>query len=103
MNNEWITDRHPFYEEGYIYNSQGIVIPAGERGLGEAWKPIPELAPYVKPKPCDVQWSHEFNCWMVLHVGRTMRYTRLRMLDKDNVEHCEAAKRIAAIYDEVMP
>lgn len=107
---EWITDRLPTKEDGMSHGCVWILY-AGNYQIttwnlvrkNEAWMPIPNPEPYVAPKSkptskCSV-WHEPFDFdkkyeWYVLCNG-----TRLA----DNIPTREAAERIAAIYNEVMP
>ena len=99
---EWITDRRPTLNDcngsnSFVYNSQGVIVYYGTVELGEAWKPIPNCEPYVKPKRYKVVQLDNAE-WAIL-----------RIADDKYVAHSiiwnarEAAERIAAIYEEVMP
>jgi hypothetical protein len=106
---EWITDRLPTEEDtsktykshvfGRVfvtrYNSTTTCLWSNV-DIGEAWQPITVPAPYVKPKRYTVtevrDWSY-------------------KVIENDydggvvaiSIPTREAAERIAAIYEEVMP
>lgn len=102
MNNEWITDRRPHRDDGpYVYRGDGAVRYYTEIPRGEIWKPIPKCEPYVKPKRYTAKWLKTIGCWGVMNKCIVM--TELRLLNCDCYAHREAAERIAAIYDEVVP
>ena len=98
---EWITDRYPQAKECCIYNAQGQVVPYNERKSGEPWKPIPRCEPYVKPKRLRVRYKAVEGHWVI--EGLTLLAMPLYVLYRDDDAHREAAERIAAIYEEVMP
>lgn len=104
---EWITDRRPTEEDaklGYrhyvwVTGEDGIVLQMAYEIVGDRpWMPITPPEPYVKPKRFRVEQtaldgSESFDVY-----------------DEENDIRCsfllptrEAAERIAAIYEEVMP
>lgn len=114
MNNEWITDRMPTEKDAYrdllwvTICGELLITDYINVSENQPWMPIVLPEPYVKPKRVFVVWSELFNCWAlrelpkggeipladpILNVG----------LIKKNEQHREAAERIAAIYEEVMP
>ena len=105
MNNEWITDRLPKKKDscgGYVWASfednDVHVWPYRWEyiTLGMPWMPLQFPEPYLRPKRYRVDCHHN-GLW--------------RVIDKHSVEPGldnlfstrEAAERIAAIYEEVMP
>lgn len=102
---EWITDRRPIeHDEPYVYDSFGHVCHWIKIANGEPWKPIPKCEPYVKPKRWEARWNDNLRghaCWSLYYGGEWQ--DSLIDLDDNNDEHREAAERIAAIYEEVMP
>lgn len=99
-NNEWITDRLPSSADmDYVYGADGKIKVCYNVQKGEAWKPIPEVEPYVKPK--------RFHITDALHMDGTRIYY---VWDSVSRERCspifrnrKAAEQIAKIYEEVMP
>ena len=96
---DWITDRRPIeHDESYVYDSFGHVCHRIKIANGQAWKPIPNCEPYVKPKRARVveEQSYNHGGWeyaVTFGIGTVARHIPTR----------EAAERIAAIYEEVMP
>lgn len=101
--NEWITDRLPTDDDGdtkgYVWvtdNDGSVGIMGWEFAAVRklAWMPIVAPEPYVEPKRyrIDVNWS-----------GYTVYDTVTQQVFADNIHSKEAAERIAAIYEEVMP
>ncbi len=108
---EWITDREPTADDApmdhiIVWSDRWnvpVIIDYGDWNKQYPWMPIPNPEPYVAPKSkstskCSV-WHEPFDFdkkyeWYVLCNG-----TRLA----DNIPTREAAERIAAIYNEVMP
>lgn len=108
--NEWITDRLPTEEDannGYVWTSfednDVDVWPYRWEYIrtGMPWMPIQFPAPYVKPKRYTVKWLADRQQWAVMEKHYVA--TVLRKLDTECDEHREAAERIAAIYEEVVP
>ena len=109
MNNEWITDRLPTRFDGdelghvWVTDSDGTV----RHRLWESvkadmpWKHLTRPKPYVKPKRYTVKWLNDMNCWAIMRAHFIA--TRLIQLDCECQEHREAAERMAAIYEEVLP
>ena len=96
MSNEWITDRRPIeHDEPYVYDSFGHVCHWIKIANGEPWKPIPKCEPYVKPKRYIVKSFDDTGEYDVFHVNGA----RVAM----GLPTREAAERIAAIFEEVMP
>lgn len=98
---KWITDRKPTEKDGpMVYNSQGGVWHYTYIMNGDPWKPIPECEPYVKPKRYTVDGFRDT-------ISGTTWYEVWDNLQETSVVTCiptwEAAERIAAIYEEVMP
>lgn len=110
---EWITDRRP--TEGdcaaphyCVYDAMGWIVHYRLIWDGAPWKPVPKCEPYEKPKRWSVVWSELFGGWSlrnivnggVVHLFDPM--LKCGLSDYTN-KHREAAERIAAIYEEVMP
>lgn len=97
---EWITDRLPSSADmDYVYGADGKIKVCYNVQKGEAWKPIPEVEPYVKPK--------RFHITDALHVNGTRIYF---VWDSVSRERCssifrnrKAAEQIAKICEEEMP
>ena len=120
---EWITDRRPTEDDGpMVYGPDGKVCHLSYIFTGEAWKPIPKCEPYVKPKRWEAVYDRYYKCWAIgdrAHVTQLARLalysvcrchlddradvTHLVHLVENNDEHREAAERIAAIYEELLP
>ena len=101
MNNEWITDRRPTREDGtkhqeLVYDYKGNIVHYEYVADGEAWKPIPNCEPYVKPKRCIVLLHND---------GSGLYRVSIKGVGVPayNIPTYEAAQRIAAIYEEVLP
>ena len=97
---EWITDRRPrkLDDPDVVYAADGKAKIYFWIEEGEAWKPIPNVDPYVKPKQYRVEGTTQFgpkNYAVYANEGNLIRafYIPTR----------EAAERIAAIYEEVLP
>ena len=102
--NEWITDRLPNDDDGIpglylVWNELGRLVHIAEINEGEAWKPLPlKCEPYVKRKRVRVVEEKRyggdgFDYAVWFRTGTVARHIPTR----------EAAERIAAIYEEVMP
>lgn len=99
--NEWITDRSPKAEDAdssqrvwVTYN--GKVVKWHYDGVfeGTPWMPITQPKPYVKPKRWRVsEFGDEFTAYDSVQREHVTPFLPTR----------EAAERIAAIYEEVMP
>lgn len=101
MSNEWITDRLPTEEDAnndYVYDCRGKIVLLNNICVGELWKPIPRCEPYVKPKRFMVTvvqgYQVNYSVWENDYDGGVLA-TRIPTR--------QAAERIAAIYEEVMP
>ena len=102
---EWITDRRPTAEDahdlGYVWvtTEHGNVLRQLWNQIGDRpWMPTARPEPYVKPKRYRVEGTTQFgpkNYAVYANEGNLIRafYIPTR----------EAAERIAAIYEEVMP
>lgn len=95
---EWITDREPHYRDDgyYVFNSYGKVTHWAKIQRGEAWMPIVSPEPYVKPKRYTVSKRKDSS-------GRYQVYGPHGHCFAWSIPTREAAERIAAIYEEVMP
>jgi len=98
---KWITDRRPTEEDADSIGSvwatyNGKVFLWDYQGVGEemAWMPITPPEPYVKPKR-----------WTFFGAGQmwTIFDEKLGRCGDPILPTREAAERIAAIYEEVMP
>lgn len=112
---EWITDREPVEEDADygIPGYNGLVFATDSTGKviicsycwtahhGFPWQPIMIPEAYVKPKRYTVKWLADTQCWAVMDSHYVV--LRLAKLHRYLTEHREAAERIAAIYEEVMP
>lgn len=120
---EWITDRRPTeddcvgvdripgsYHVWVMYEGKVVTCPFEDVVLGCPWQPIevPAPEPYVKPKRWTVVWSELFGGWTLREMKKggcvqLFDPTLKCGLNRYDDEHREAAERIAAIYEEVMP
>ena len=108
---DWITDRRPTIVDsdmsGFVWvtTEYGTVLTQHwAQVYDRPWMPIPKIVPpepYVKPKRWTVRFSRSVKNWVV--DDRSEIRTILFGLDRDDDQHREAAERIAAIYEEVMP
>ena len=106
---EWITDRRPTEEDAgntcvwVMRNGRAVLYPWDEVDVEpiEPWMPIAPPEPYVKPRRFYARWDDGRGWWMIERDGQWFEW--LMRLDKQNDEYREAAERIAAIYEEVMP
>ena len=99
---EWITDREPTAADtsvdfGWLVWTcyEGLVKQWSYDAvtLGRPWQPIVPPEPYVKPKRYEVKW----------YTGNWYVEDRLSGRVNFAIPTREAAERIAAIYEEVMP
>ena len=109
MNNEWITDRLPTRFDGdefglvWVTDSDGRVL----HRLWESvtadmpWKHLTRPQPYVKPKRYVVRPAQDI-CPNATVSGYVV-WADVGGVHADNIPTIEAAERIAAIYEEVMP
>lgn len=100
---EWITDRVPTADDeygGYVWvtTEHGVVLrQMWDCTRGRPWQPIVPPEPYVKPKRYKVDELSYSRCrWLV-------RESQSGEARCHAVPTREAAERIAAIYEEVMP
>ena len=108
MNNEWITDRSPDAADadthGCVWATyDGKVDQWNYDGIfeGTPWMPITPPEPYVKPKRFEVE--EDDNVYTVTEKLRQVTWATVPVRDDNYQRAKEAAKRIAAIYEEVMP
>lgn len=119
MNNEWITDRLPTAKDcvgaermpdsnqvWVMYEGRVVACPYADVVLGCPWQPIvvqkPE--PYVKPRRYAVEWDSRLSAWMINYKSPGNEYGMMCVpLNSNCDEHRQAAERIAAIYEEMMP
>ena len=99
----WITDRRPTEKDAVdksviwwneVFNQAEIVLYTRIE-IGEPWMPIERPEPYVKSKRYEVKETTK-NGWFVRHI---IDFGYLA----HNLPTREAAERVAAIYEEVMP
>jgi len=92
---EWITDRRPINDdEEYVFNQFGDMVHYLDIKQGEPWMRIERPEPYVKPK----RWR------VTTATGGYLVYDSITSSEvADSIPTCEAAERIAAIYEEVIP
>ena len=126
---EWITDRRPTADDadliGLVWvtkDSRTQIAGYAEIENGQPWMSTNRPAPYVKPKRWEAVYDRYYKCWAIgdrAHVTQLARLalysvcrchlddradvTHLVHLVENNDEHREAAERIAAIYEEIMP
>ena len=95
---EWITDRRPMHEDDgtMVYGPDGNICHWTWIKNGDAWKPISKCEPYAKTKRWNVVNSQKIG--FIVYDG-----TKVMKVVAINLPTREAAERIAAIYEEVMP
>ena len=105
---EWITDRRPTAQDaddsGYVWvtTAHGKVLRQLWSHIGDRpWMPLTPPEPYVKPKRFRASWDVAYGWWRIERNGQW--FESLMWLKEHNDQHREAAERIAAIYEEVMP
>ena len=105
--NKWITDRKPTEDDqgtfGYLWvtSENGVALLQSWAHAGaQPWMPITPPEPYVKPKRWRVNYSHTSENWYIWNDEKQV--VQLYYL-QDFYKHHEAAERIAAVYEEVMP
>ena len=101
---KWITDREPTADDApmdhiIVWSDRWnvpFIIDYGDWHKRYPWMPIPKPEPYVAHVPKFIVRNDAFNAgkWTVLYDGISVA---------DNIPTREAAERIAAIYNEVMP
>lgn len=102
MNNEWITDRKPTTLDSkghrvWVMNFGAVLMTDIDSVTeGQPWMPITPPEPYVKQKRYGVIWLHDTNEYAVTDSKRGVYKSY-------SVPTREAAERIAAIYEEVLP
>ena len=98
---EWITDRLPNSADmDYVYGADGKIKVSYNVLKGEAWKPIPEVEPYAKPKRCKLSYDNRAECYAI-NVGNVWKVVLHGLYYIPG--HREAAERITAIYEEMYP
>lgn len=107
---EWITDTAPMRSDAdyidfvWVTTKTGFVLRIDwtcyDTQKHIAWMPITEPEPYVKQPRFTAKWSSTEECWLLCYKKEPIRY--YWDLDKKD-KHREAAEKIAAVYDEVMP
>lgn len=113
---KWITDRLPTGNDGYPIDDMGYygrrvwcivqgraeIIPWRYVQPGDAWQPIVIEKPQIwVPEP-----KYYAKFWLAEQLGEQNRwsvYCNVGGIQADNLPTQEAAERIAAIYNEVMP
>lgn len=95
ITNEWITDRLPTDEDCksglyVVYNALGRLEHICTIKEGEAWKPLPECEPCVKPKRFEV--LNDAEGWYISEISTGEVATPLLSTRED-------AKEIAAIFE----
>ena len=110
MSNKWITDRLPTAEDAlntydFVWhtNDNGHVVARfwGNVQLGEPWMRSQTPEPYVKPVRYEVR--HMQDVYPGIAVSGYCVIRCFGGVDADKIPTREAAERIAAIYEEVMP
>ena len=103
MSQQWITNRRPEHGDGwdgyvwkFEFDKLRRIVRWNDVQHGEPWMPITPPEPYVKSNRWDVKEYYETGNWYVVDraSGSVRSYA---------VPTREAAERIAAIYEEVMP
>lgn len=111
---EWITDRPPTEEDADDEKSVwtmcvGKVVTWGYEGIrkGQPWMPTNRPEPYVKPKRWTAVWYASVGSWALRDNVKgayiPLFHSPETGLVNNDDEHREAAERIAAIYEEMMP
>ena len=106
---EWITDRAPKREDalsGHILVwgkwHQEPFLETVDDWDGSPWMPIARPEPYVEPK--DKYYVTQWPSWKEgVQKDRWVVWCNVGGLHADKLPTREAAERIAAIYNEVMP
>lgn len=98
----WITDRRPTEADSTaphycVYDERGCIVHCLLIADGEPWKPVPKCEPYVKPKRWGVREFGKSGQWYIVEVTSPEHAWGFTIPTR------EAAGRIAAIYEEVMP
>lgn len=98
-NNEWITDRLPTPQDGdyygQVWDSTGSLSFTHEIAEGEPWMPSNCVGMYVKPK------QYRVGAWASNMYG--VYQESGDHVVASHIPTKEAAERIAAIYEEIMP
>ena len=106
---KWITDRRPTFEDADDEKSVwtmcvGKVVTWGYGGIreGQPWMPTNRPKPYVKPKRWKITTPEDQSYVkgphaVYFYVGGYV------VMVAERIPTIEAAERIAAIYEEVMP
>lgn len=98
---EWITDRVPTADDEYgsyvwVTTEHGVVLrQMWDCVNGRPWQPIVPPEPYVKAKRFETTFYNGW--WAVLNLASAAAIIAF------DIPTREAAERIAAIYEEVMP
>jgi len=116
-NNEWITDRLPTRDDCviggtvWVWDRRKVYTADSDKEVllseyynvksGTPWQPIIAPEPYVKPKRHYVVGQRDNN-WDVYRVTFVANHA-VQALAASGIPTREAAERIAAIYEEVMP
>lgn len=99
MSSNWITDRLPTRGDCAaphycVYDAMGFIVHYTLIRDGDPWKPVPKCQPYLKPQRFRVTHSLEGEPIVMECETNTIWATAPTR---------DAAERIAAIYEEVMP
>lgn len=101
---EWITHRRPTADDAIAYCYEGLVwaytksgprLYAWDQVDNEPWQPIDVPEPYVKPKRFEVRDAYVGGGFVVINAEKFS--TAIPVPTR------EAAERILAIYEEVVP
>ena len=107
---EWITGRRPELKEAtnegdvWVYDVEAdeyLIRNYEEVNEGQPWMEIPPPEPYVKPKRYAIRCYGDFG--LVGPAGYWCVYDTARNVSVSDFMPFEAAERIAATYEEVMP
>lgn len=101
---KWIVDRKPEHFEGwdgYVWKFEHDklrrIVRWNNVEFGEPWMPIEPPEPYIKPKRWGVREFGKTGQWYIVEVTSPEHAWGFTIPTR------EAAERIAAIYEEVMP
>lgn len=100
---EWITDRAPTQADADFHGLVWVTLNSGDVigfkweavSEGTPWQRCAKPEPYVKPKRYEAVYYN--GAWAVLN------HTSIAAVTAFDITSKEAAERIAAIYEEVMP
>lgn len=109
MSANWITDRMP--TEGdcaaphyCVYDSMGSIVHYKLVGNDEPWRPVPKCEPYKEPRRFILEAAPLSGLYRIydLHHNELNPHTPSGYV-AEYIPTREAAERIAAIYEEMMP